>query len=317
MRTYARMSNRPALPVGLALALAFVAGAALSAQAYVNGQLGARLDAPAMAAFMSQAIGFTALVAIGLAGGALPRALARARAGRRPRAWHLLACAQAALLVGVSTIAAPKVGVALLTVALVSGQTLGSLGADALALSPAGHGPVTPRRAAGVALAIGAVALGALGADGGSDPLLLGLAVLGGAGLALTQAAIGQIAEATGEPVAAAAISFITAAGPLLALVLALHAFPSDWSVPPQLWLGGLLGPIVALVLAVAVGTLGVLQLTLALVAGQAVGGVVADLLAPAAQGAVTAQTLASVALTFAAVATASAFERGVPRSID
>jgi hypothetical protein len=59
---------------------------------------------------------------------------------------------------------APEVGVALLSVALVCGQTAGSLAADGFGLSPAGRQPVTAGRVAGVALTIAAVVASALGA---------------------------------------------------------------------------------------------------------------------------------------------------------
>ena len=60
---------------------------------------------------------------------------------------------------------APEVGVALLSVALVCGQTAGSLAADGVGLSPAGRQPVTTGRVAGVALTIAAVVASALGAQ--------------------------------------------------------------------------------------------------------------------------------------------------------
>jgi len=121
-------------------------------------------------------VAFLATLAIVLATRALPRARARLRALGRPPVWHFLGGLSGAALVLVSATAAPEVGVALLTVALVSGSTGGSLPVDAAGLGPAGRRAVTPPRVAGVLLAIGATVISALGARGDIDVLLLALA---------------------------------------------------------------------------------------------------------------------------------------------
>ena len=82
----------------------------------------------------------------------------------------------------VSAAAAPEVGVALLTVALVAGSTGGSLPVDAAGLGPAGRRPITAPRVAGVLLAIAATVISALGAPGDLDVLLLTLAFAAGLG---------------------------------------------------------------------------------------------------------------------------------------
>jgi bacterial/archaeal transporter family-2 protein len=75
---------------------------------------------------------------------------------------------------------------------------------------------------------------------------------------------------------------------------------------PPGHWLGGILGGIVALIGARAVGMLGALRLVLAIVAGQSVGALVLDLVAPVPGDQVTALTIGGVLLTFVAVAVSS-----------
>ena len=125
-------------------------------------------------------VAFVATLAIVLATRALPRARARLRALGRPPAWYFLGGLGGAALVLVSAAAAPEVGVALLTVALVCGSTGGSLPVDAAGLGPAGRRPITLPRVAGVLLAIAATALSALGARGDPDVLLLALALGGG-----------------------------------------------------------------------------------------------------------------------------------------
>src|SRR4051812_35410325 len=159
------------------LAFAFVCGAGLSVQAFVNGRLGASLGSAELAAVVNNAVGLAAILLLAVTSGALARAWGRVSTGDAGRAWHYVGSAMGALFVIVAAIAAPKVGVALLTVALVCGQTLGSLVADAFGLSPAGRRGLSPARVVAVALALAAVGIGALGAERNLHLDILALAV--------------------------------------------------------------------------------------------------------------------------------------------
>ena len=289
-----------------ALALTILAGAGIPLQSYINGRLGADVGSATVAAAINNAVALSAGVALVLVTGALPRALARVRAaGRRPPAWQFLGGLGGAALVLVSAAAAPEVGVALLTVAVVCGSTGGSLPVDAAGLGPAGRRPITAPRLAGVALAIAATAIATVGARSDLQPLLLALALLAGLGMAAQAAANGQLARATGEPSVALMVNSsvgLAALGLVAAVTLAttsIDALPAT----PLLYVGGLLGAFVVVVSAATVQTLGVLRLGLATVAGQATGALAIDLIAPVPGEAVTAATVIGVALTMVAVA--------------
>lgn len=288
-----------------AVAMTILAGAAISLQSYINGRLGKDLGLPTIAAAINNLVAFLATLGIVLATSALPRARARLRALGRPPAWHFLGGLGGAALVLVSAVAAPEVGVALLSVALVCGSTGGSLPVDAAGLGPAGRRPITLPRVAGVLLAIAATAISALGARGNPDAILLTLALLAGVGLALQSAANGQLARATGEPFAAALVNTAVGLGALgIVAVVTLATSPLAGSpASPLLYVGGLLGAFVVVVLATAVQTLGVLRLGLALVAGQMAGALLVDLVVPVPGEAVTAATVIGVVLTMVAVA--------------
>jgi transporter family-2 protein len=300
-----------------AVAMTMLAGAAISLQSYVNGRLGKEIGSPTVAAAINNVVAMLATLAIVLATGALPRAVARVRALGRPPAWHFLGGFGGAALVLVSAAAAPEVGVALLTVALVCGSTGGSLPVDAAGIGPAGKRPITVHRVAGVLLAIAATVIGALGARGDFEPLLLSLALIAGTGMALQAAANGQLARETGEPFVASLVNVtlgFAALGTVALVALAtvsLDAPPAN----PGLFVGGLLGGFVVVVLAAAVQTLGVLRLGLATVAGQTGGALVIDLIAPAAGETVTAATIVGVVLTMAAVAISGRGGRAAPAS--
>jgi transporter family-2 protein len=287
-----------------AVAVTVLAGAAISLQSYLNGQLGAVAGSPTIAAAINNMVAFVATLAIAVAIGALPRARARLRALGRPPVWYFLGGLGGAGLVLVSATAAPEVGVALLTVALVCGSTGGSLPVDAAGLGPAGRRPITAPRVAGVLLAISATALSALGARGDPDLLLLSLALAVGFAMSLQAAANGQLARATGEPWAASLVNVAVGFAALGVVAVVTLATSSLDGLPgnPLLYAGGLLGGFVVVVGATAVQTLGVLRLGLAMVAGQMAGALVVDLIAPAPGEAVTVVTVIGVALTMVAV---------------
>ena len=287
-----------------AVALTILAGAAISLQSYLNGRLGSDAGSPVIAGAINNLVALVAVVTIVLATGALPRARDRLRALGRPPFWYFLGGLAGAGLVLVSAAAAPEVGVALLTVALVSGSTGGSLPVDAAGLGPAGRRPITAPRVAGVLLAIVATVISALGAPADLDLLLLGAAFVAGVTLALQAAATGQLVRATGEPWAATLVNVAVgfcALGVVAVITLAtvdLDAMPAN----PFLYVGGLLGAFVVVVTATAVQTLGVLRLGLAMVAGQMGGALVVDLIAPARGEEVTLATVVGVVLTLVAV---------------
>jgi len=302
--------SRPRGPAALlatparAVAVTFVAGSMISLQSYLNGRLGRQLDSATVASTINNLVAMLAALAVVLATGAIPRAIARLRALGRPPWWQFTGGLFGAALVLISTAAAPEVGVALLTVAVVCGSTTGSVAIDAAGLAPSGRLAVTGARIAGVLLAIAATVIGAIGARGALEPLLLGLALLGGAGMAMQSAANGRLGRATGEPFVASFTNSslgLAALAIVAAITLATHdvgALPAN----PALYLGGLLGAFVVVVSLTAVQTLGVLRLGLATVAGQTAGALVIDLVAPAPGEVVTAGTVIGVVLTLVAV---------------
>lgn len=300
-RGAAALLARPAA----AVAATMLAGGAISLQSYLNGRLGKDVGSPTIAAAINNLVAFAATVAVVVATSALARARERLRAARRPPLWHFLGGLAGAALVLVSAAAAPEVGVALLSVALVCGSTGGSLSVDAAGLGPAGRRPVTAPRVAGALLAVAATVVSALGARSDPELLLLTLALLAGVGIALQAAANGQLARETGEPFFAALVNAVVGLCVLAAVALATLATSPLDGLPgnPLQYAGGLLGAFVVVVGTMAVQTLSVLRMGLALVAGQMSGALIVDLVAPAPGQAVTVGTVIGVALALTAVA--------------
>jgi len=289
-----------------ALAAAVLSGALVAVQQRVNGQLGVDLGAPLTAALVSFGTGLAAVAAVVLARPHARAALARVR---EVPWWSRLAGLGGASLVAVGAFATPQIGVALLTIGLVAGQTGGGLLVDRLGLGPGGAHLLTLPRLAGAALCLFAVGLGALGPDArGADPLLLVLVVAAGFLIALQQALNGRVRRTTGNAAVATLLNFVVgtvalAVGVLL-LALARGLPTGHWPGPDRwyLYLGGPIGAWFVAVAAVVVRHLGVLRLGLAVVAGQLAGGLAVDLAAPATGSGIALATVVGALLTLVAV---------------
>lgn len=280
-----------------ALMMAAVGGGALSVQAFLNGRLGRELGSVETAAAVNNTVALLATLGVALALGSFTRI----RSG--PPWWALCSGVFGAAFVMVTTLSAPHLGVALLTVALVFGQTAGGLGVDTVGLTPSGRRPVTAPRGIGVGLAAAAVVVGAAGAPGHLQLWLFALAVAAGFSATLQQSLAGHVARATGEPAVAAVANFASGAAILVGIAVFSGLGEVRWSTPPGYWLGGLAGAFFVLVSVAAIRALGVLRLTLALVAGQTLGALVLDVVAPVRGSGVTATAAAGALMTVAAVA--------------
>jgi transporter family-2 protein len=302
-----------------ALLTTVLAGALLATQSHINGDLSGAVGshhrgAPVVAAAISFTVGTVALLGYTAATGALRDARAQLR--QTPgRWWYRIGGLGGAALVATSAAAVPQVGVALTSVFVVTGQTAGSLGVDGVGLGPGGRHAHTTPRLIGAGLAVVALVVGAVGAPGGGLALLLLLAVVvAGALVAGQQAVNGRLGQAAGSPAYAALVSF--AGGTALLVVGALVLGVAGGlphlrlSGPVWLYLGGLGGAVYITLCARVVGALGVLRVSLGSVTGQLAGGLVFDLVAPAAGTHVRVATYAAVALTLAALVVSGARAR-------
>ena len=298
----------------VALSAAVAGGALVALQARVNGQLAQDLHDSLLAAVVSFGSGLVVVAAVVLA--RRPARQAWPLVGSVPW-WTRLGGVGGAVLVAVGAYAAPRIGVALLTVALVAGQTTGGLLVDRAGLGPSGRHAVTAPRLAGAALCLVAVLLSVLGKGAGNAHLLL-LAAVVGAGLliSLQQALNGRVRKATANAAVATLVNFLVGTA---VLVVAYGAFSSGagghWPGAAHWWLysGGILGAFFVAVAAVIVRSLGVLRLGLASVAGQLVGAVVLDAVAPSGSRGVAASTVVGTLLTFLAVAVSGRPTRSAP----
>ncbi|MFC0528557.1 DMT family transporter [Phytohabitans kaempferiae] len=317
------MNRRPALPAvealpsWVALAVASVGGVASALQSAANAELGERVGNASFGAVVNVLTG-SAIVLVGLV--VLPSMRHGLRALRHARLpwWAYLGGVGGGLFVTIAAYAVPVVGVAVFTIAQVTGNSLGGLAVDRAGLAPAGRLPLTAPRVGGALLGVAAVAIAQVDRPIGDLAVdMLALGVLGGVAVALQGAFNGRVSAASTTP-AGTAVNFAGALPTVLIAASLLGVLTSGWSshLPTEWYLysGGTLGVVIVVCLLVSVRAVGVLRTGLSVVAGQLGGALLLDALIPGGPGASPA-LLAGAALTVAAVAVAGRGSRRPDRS--
>ncbi|MHC8609822.1 DMT family transporter (plasmid) [Paenarthrobacter ureafaciens] len=315
------MLNNPRLPFIAGLPLAVGAGMAIPIQGRINGALGSLLNDGIAAAVVGFSTGLVIMILISLT---LPsgrvglfRILPTIRARSFPPG-YVLAGGIGALFVFAQSLTVGILGVALFTVATVTGQTLSGLVVDRMGIGPGGKRAVTTMRVIGSVLTITAVlwassprvtgSTGLPGESGGSlDALVIPLIFPVAAGFLMSfqQAMNGTATLHYGTPIAAVLVNFVTgtivlwiAWGIKLALVGPGQPLPAEW----WYYLGGPVGCLFIGVAAFLVRSLGVLMTGLGMIAGQLLGSLGLDLLLPTPGTSVAPATVLGTLLTLGAI---------------
>ncbi|TLM85271.1 DMT family transporter [Pseudarthrobacter sp. NamE5] len=314
------MTSSPRLPLLAGLPLAVGAGLAIPAQGRINGALGSRLDDGIAAAVVSFSTGLVVMVLVSLI---LPRGragLARILPAVRERAFpriYVLAGGIGALFVFAQSFTVGILGVALFTVATVTGQTVSGLVVDRLGIGPAGRKSVTAIRVIGCLLTIAAVAWAVsprfAGTSGGMEPggapaallvpLLLPLAA--GFLMSFQQAMNGTATVHYGSPIAATLVNFVAGSVVLwTAYAVKVSVAGPGNPLPTEWWyyLGGPMGCVFIGLGALLVRSLGVLVTGLGMIAGQLLGSLALDVVLPAPGTVVAPATVLGTILTLGAI---------------
>jgi transporter family-2 protein len=283
----ARPGNRAAAGVLLAV----VGGAGIAVQSRINGSLADHVGSGYLAAVVSFGSGLLllslALLVSRRGRDGMRRILAALRdGGLRP--WQVLGGAAGGFFVATQGLTVGVLGVATFIVAFVTGQSLGSVVIDRLGLGPGGVRLVTFPRAAGPVLTVAAVAIAMSGGLGSPSTLVLAvLPLLAGLGSAWQQAVNGHVRAAAGDVLAATLVNFVVGTVVLAAALgvsvlaegLPDGGFPAD----PLLYTGGIIGIVFIALSAAVVHRIGVLLLSLGMIAGQIVTALVLDAVTPGA----------------------------------
>lgn len=320
------------LPVVASLAMAVVAGLAIPVQGRINGALGLRLNDGIAAASVSFTTGLVLMIVICLV-------LPKGRAGlaqilpavkeRRFPPVYVMAGSIGAFFVFAQSFTVGLLGVALFTVATVTGQTLSGLFVDRLGIGPAGKRSVTGIRILGSILTVAAVAWavsprfgstapgmsagGPAGEAGLFEPgqLLLPLLLPLAAGFLVSfqQAMNGTATMHYGTPLTATLVNFVSGAIVLWAAwLIKLAAVGPGNDLPAEWWyyLGGPIGCVFIGLGALLVRSLGVLVTGLGMIAGQLLGSLGLDAVFPTPGTVIEVPTILGTLLTLAAIVLAT-----------
>jgi transporter family-2 protein len=308
------------VPLLVWLATAVAAGAAVPAQGRVNGALGLRLGDGLEAALTSFSVGLVLMLAIVVAlpsGRAGVRRILPALRERRIPVWYLAAGLSGALFVVAQATTVGVLGIAVFTIAVVTGQTVSGLAVDRVGFAQGRRRPLTGLRLLATVLTLASVAYAVTPKLAVGDPAallaLVVLPVVAGFAQSFQSAMNGASAVAYGSPLTATLMNFVSGSlglGLVWAAKVAVAGpgralpadFPSDW----WYYTGGALGMVFIAVAAVLVRHLGVLLTGLGMIGGQLLGSLVLDAVAPVPGSVVALPTVLGTLATLAAMIVAT-----------
>ncbi len=303
--------------VALGLVGAVVVGVLTATQSRINSELALGLGDGYLASVISFGSGFVIML-IALAVWApgrrgLKRLVISVRERRTPW-WYLIGGAAGGLFVLSQGLTGAVLGVALFTIAVVSGQTISGLLIDRRGIGATPPAAITVTRLVGSVLALVAVAWAVSAQLVGDIPLwMLVLPFIAGILVGGQQAVNGQVRLVSGSAMTATLGNFTVGIVVLVAACLVhetLVGWPTHLPSMPWLYLGGLIGTIFIALAATVVRTTGVLLLGLGSVAGQLITSLVLDITLPVDGRVVAWTTIAGTLLTLVAVAIAAAPSR-------
>ena len=325
------MTHTPRLPLIVGLPMAVATGLFIPIQGRINGALGVALGDGIGAAVVSFSTGLVVMMVISLAlprgRAGLKRILPAVRERQFPRYYVLAGCI-GAFFVFAQSFTVGLLGVALFTVAAVTGQTLSGLLVDRMGIGPAGKRPITGIRVIGTAsarhqdgirvlgsvLTVAAVAWAvsprfSAGESGLQLLVPVMLPLLAGFLMSFQQAMNGTATVHYGTPIAATFVNFIAGAALLwVAWLIKLAVAGAGNPLPAQWWyyLGGPLGCIFIGIGALLVRSLGVLVTGLGMIAGQLLGSLGLDLILPVPGTVIALPTVLGTILTLGAIVLAT-----------
>ena len=300
----------------LAVIASVISGAMVALQTRINGEFGVALGNGTLAALISFSTGLVLVAAVTLAfpqGRAGIATVARALKTAVLPWWAILGGVGGAFLVLSQGLGAGVLGVALFSIAVVTGQTLGAVVIDTRGLVGSPVVPLTTWRLLGalVVLLGVVIALDFSAEEIGRGAALLLLPLLAGFGVGFQQAVNGRVSRVAGFSGSATLINFVVGTIVLLiafAVSLLFVGVPQTLPTTWWLWAGGAVGGIFIAIQVAAVSVIGVLGLGVSLVTGQLVGSLFLDVFAPVGSFAVNGATImgAGITLVGALVVTAS-----------
>lgn len=270
--------------------LAALSGILIAAQSRVNGGLSTALGNSTEAAVYSFGSGFLVLNIIALANPKVRQGIRRIVAGVKGGAlpvWRLSAGIMGGIFVAIQTFTVPIIGVALLSVVMIAGQTLASLIVDQIGITGGGKQAITLRRVFAAIITIVAVVVAVWEEIqlAKISPLPVIIVFIGGFMIGVQRALNGQINDISGQSFSTTWLNFFMGTATLLILLIINTARGNEIvGLPTSPWWiywGGTIGVLYIASSSVIVAKIGVLSFTLFATGGQLFGSLIFDLIAP------------------------------------
>jgi transporter family-2 protein len=290
----------------LAFGASVLSGVLVALQSRINGELGLALGDGYVAALFSFSSGLVLLTLVlslnRTARGGIRIIRGELREGRIPW-WAVTGGVGGGFLVLTQGLSAGVLGVALFTVAVVTGQACGALAIDTRGWFGVARVRLGALRVVGALLAVVGAGVALDITSGSLEGVVLAfvLPLLAGFGTGYQQAVNGRIKRLADSALAATFLNFAVGTT-LLAVVTAVSlpftggpsSLPEHW----WLWTGGFVGTVFIAIQATTVGIIGVLGLGVSIVTGQLLGSIVLDWLIPVASSGLHPVTIVGALIT-------------------
>jgi transporter family-2 protein len=296
---------------------AVLIGVVVAIQSRINGQLSVDLDNGLAAALVSFLTGL-AIVSVLVFGFKREReALFRvfeAIKNKQLVTWELMGGVLGGFFVAAQSAVVPQIGVALFTIAVVAGQTISSLLVDKVGMTPSGKERITKPRIFGAVATLIAVAIAVFPDLTNSEFRFLPLtfALIVGVFASFQQGMNGRVNVVGKRPLATAWLNFVSGTiVVVIALSVDLALGATIEPLPGNFWVytGGAAGLIFVAVSAYIIKHLGVLNFSILNIAGQLVGAILIDWLAPTKAGSLNGCLIFGTVMTIISIAVSKLYE--------
>jgi transporter family-2 protein len=304
--------------------LAALSGILIAAQSRVNGGLSTALGNSTEAAVYSFSSGFLVLNIIALANPKVRHGIRKIIQGVKSGAlpvWRLSAGIMGGIFVAIQTFTVPIIGVALLSVVMIAGQTLASLIVDQIGITGGGKQPITMRRVLAALITIIAVLVAVWEEIQLSNisPIPVVVVFVGGFMIGVQRALNGQINDISGQSFSTTWLNFFMGTSTLLILLIINTARGNEIvGLPTSPWWiywGGTIGVLYIASSSVIVAKIGVLSFTLFATGGQLIGSLIFDLIAPPEKVTVGINLVVGILITYIGVLVGGLRKQGSMRT--
>ena len=304
--------------------LAALAGIFIALQGKANGELDKFLASSVQTALVSFSVGLIAISLYGLSHRESRAGLTRLRNALKAKVipyWGITGGLLGGTFITMQSFLVPKVGVAILSVGYIAGQTVCSLFIDQIGLTGGGKKAISSARIWAATITIIAVLVSVFDRLNSASLTLFSvvLSIFSGGIVALHRALNGRVNEITLQSSATTIVNFIMGTAFLAMVFLFLLLTNSTtWSPLPEkpLWIytGGLTGVLYIAFSAKVVQHIGVLHFTLFSVGGQLVGSLLLDWLLPTTNDGISLFLIFGILLTFLGVIVGGVSNSSTPK---